>query len=174
MARNNVKYSILEIDNVELYGPTEHVPLAQDISFTDVQYTADNVNEAIVESSQYATGIARFAVSRFYNGRLNNSDWMGPSELGAKTPFIIVPFDSRITEISWANTISSVYFDIEFRLNSKTNPIFYTYSVSAGGPAGYTTGLTLDLSIGDSVYMQYIDQGRNVTDMDFTLWIRKL
>lgn len=49
MARNNVKYSILEQNGTEFYGPTEHIPLAQDITLESGNFTADNVEEGMDE-----------------------------------------------------------------------------------------------------------------------------
>ena len=60
MARNNIKYSILEKDGVDFAGPNEHIPDAQDIGFDKEGYESDNVEDAIVEAKDQAVALSGF------------------------------------------------------------------------------------------------------------------
>lgn len=50
MARRDIKYSILELDGIELDMPTEHIPDGNDIKFDVLGWIADNVRDAIIEA----------------------------------------------------------------------------------------------------------------------------
>ena len=60
--RNDIKYSILEKDGEEYVGPHEHIPLSRDVSFSADGFTADNLEDGVIEAKSDAIAAAGFAI----------------------------------------------------------------------------------------------------------------
>lgn len=138
-------------------------------------FIAEEVQSAIEEGTTTAKGFPRAAKSNFYNGVTGNNDWLGPNELGPNTPFIVFPLKLQINEITWANQNTDVEFHVEFRSGSKTGTIIHTLTVTSPNTGyGYEDGLTLTLNQGDTLWVQYKDDGHNVSDFELTLWLSRV
>lgn len=138
-------------------------------------FDSDNVQEAIEEAQVTAQGFPRAGKMITQNGTVGNNDWLGPTELHPNTPMMVFPLNLELNEISWSNQRTDVEFDIEFRSGSKTGTIFYTLSVTAPNPGyGYVNGLNYQFSPGDTIWAQYKDNGKNMSDAEIVLWLSRV
>ena len=138
-------------------------------------FTSDDTQSAIEEAKQYAEGFPRAGIRGIYNGTSGNNDWLGPNELTSNTPFLTSPVVLKINEISWANQNTDVQFHLEFRIGSKTGTVFHTLTVtSPNGGSGYETGINYTINPGDTVWIQYKDDGQNASDLEVTLWLSRI
>lgn len=153
-----------------------HTPVAPAIPFEDAGFAADNVQAAIIEAKQNAEGFPRAGISLISNGTQGNGDWVTYSEL---TPDVVItfPVNTKINELTWANSKTGVNFDLEFYKNGiAAGNLFYTFSVPDSGAVnyGYVASLNYTFSAGDYMRIKYIDQGNNTSDLVVTVWISRI
>jgi len=126
---------------------------------------------------QSQIGIARFPIQLVMNGTMSNNDYVTYSNL-ISNPAIRFPTNSKLTEITWNNSNTSVDFDLEFsRFEAdgtaySGNP-FYTYEVRNQDYGDIETGLDYDFLEGDYIEIVYKDQGTNCSDFVCILWCYK-
>lgn len=152
-------------------------PVAISIPFDNSTngFTADEVQSAIEEARLLAQGFPRAGKSITANGTLGNNDWLGPTELLPNTPAMVFAVKLQLNEITWANQTTNVEFRIEFRSGSKTGTIFYTLDVNPSNPGyGYVDGLSFTFNPGDTIWMQYKDDGQNMSDAEVMLWFSRV
>jgi hypothetical protein len=138
-------------------------------------FTSSEVQSAIEEAKQNAEGFPRAGIRSTYNSTVSNNSWLGPNELLPNTPLLVAPVALKINEITWSNQTSNVAFRIQFRLNSRTGTIFYTLTVTSPNSGnGYVSGINYNLSPGDTVHAQYLDDGTNLSDADLVLWVSRI
>ena len=132
-------------------------------------FTSENVQEAIEEVQDIASPL-RVPISLIYNGTLSNGDFIGYSNLlpGDNTP-IIVPITGSFVEFTWSNNNASADFALEFRINTTGGAAFFTWSVDNTQTAAVVLPVPESFSIGDEIYVKYIDEGTNARDAAIVL-----
>lgn len=174
----NVKVAILEKDGTEYEVPVEYNYVAADMDFNNTTngFNATKVQPAIEEARNSAEGFPRAGCRSVYNGSLSNNQWMGPTELLPNTPLLVLPVNTKLNEITWANSATNNGFSIQFYKNGKLAAnLFYTMTVTSPNPGyGYISGLTFTFNAGDVIYAKYIDQGTNLSDADLVLWVSRI
>jgi len=107
MARNDIKYSILEKDGEEYYGPVEHIPTAKDIAFSDPNFDSDNVGEALTEVGGSAS--PGFSFGR--EGLVTSGTWLKrPGNVPSNRAGVTVNIDNpRIVAVACANRNVDTY-----------------------------------------------------------------
>jgi hypothetical protein len=180
MARNNIKYCKLEEAGVELFGPTEHIPLAQDVGFTAVGYTSDNVQEALVEGSSLALSTPMLTLQYTCNGTVGSSAWIAPTEL-LSNPRVVIPRKIRILDITWSNNNTSLgAFTFGLYKNGQlAGNLVYTYTASAAdrtnGYGYHNLVSAIDFAVGDLLYIKNTrPSGTALSDLSLILWIQRL
>ena len=149
-------------------------PVASSTPFDNATngFAADDTQAAIEEARDTALRLARLTIRATANGTVGNNDWIGPTEIQSNTPFMVAPYKLRIGEVSWSNEKTNVQCRVRFRVGSKTGSIFYTLTITSTNPGyGYASGINFLLNAGDTVWAQYLDDGRNMSDADFVLWM---
>ena len=148
---------------------------AESVKFSDPDFSSDNVRDAIKEAKQNAEGFPRAGIRSFYNGTMSNNEWLGPSDLLPNTPLVVFPVKTKLKEITWSNQRPNVEFHIEFRKNSRTDPIFYTLTVTDPNSGfGFVSGLDFVFDPGETIHAQYKDDGQNASDFDLIIWISRI
>lgn len=152
-----------------------HSPVPEAIPFEDPIFTSDNVKDAIVEAKNTAEGFPRAGIPLINNGTQSNNDWIAYSNLTPAVK-IVFPVKTKLNEVTWANSRTSVEFALEFHKNGTTaGDIFYTYTVSSGSQNyGYVDGLSYTFDAGDWIRIKYDDQGTNTSDLVVLLWISRI
>ena len=132
---------------------------------------------AVADKLQSQIGSARFPIQLIMNGTVSNNDYVSYSNLvDARIRF---PTNSRLSEITWDNSNTSVDFDIQFfryyadGTAYSGNP-FYTYEVRNVDYGSIVTDLDFNLAAGDYIRLLYKDQGSNCSDLAMVLWCYKL
>ena len=163
------KVLIVQTDSQELDFQAELGLDADKVYFTDVDFTADNVQDAIVEVQDIAAPL-RVPIPLVYNGTVSNGDWIGYSNLlpGDSTP-IVAPITGTFVGFTWSNSKSSADFELQFRLNSTSGTIFFTWSVDNTQNASVTLPTPEPVTAGQQLFIQYIDQGQNASDATLVL-----
>jgi len=148
-------------------------PVAESIPFDNDTngFTSDNVQDAIEEVEDIATPL-RVPINLIYNGTLSNGDFIGYSNLlpGDDTP-VIIPITGSFVEFTWSNKNASADFALEFRLNSTVGTPFFTWSVDNTQTAAVIVPPE-PVTIGDEIYVKYIDEGSNASDAAIVLLFR--
>lgn len=148
---------------------------AEGIKFVDPDFVSSNVGDAIREAKQNAEGFPRAGARSTYNGTVSNNDWLGPDNLLPDVPLLVLPVKTKLNEITWANRRNNVAFRIQFRRNSRTGPIVYTLDVNSPNDGfGFVTDVDVFFDPGDTIHAQYLDDGRNASDLDLILWISRV
>lgn len=132
-------------------------------------FTADNVQEAI-EEVQTAVAPLVVPLTLVYNGSLSNGDWLGYNNLlpGDDTP-IVIPITGAFTGFTWSNSRSTADFQLTFRLNSTSGSIFFSWSVDDTQAAFVELGTPEAVTAGDTLFIQYLDEGTNAVDAAIVL-----
>ena len=127
-------------------------------------FVADTTRDAIIELLSLASPL-RVPLSLIYNGTLSDGNWIGYSNLlpGDLTP-IVCPIDGSLVEFTWSNKNASADFALEFRKNSTVATPFFTWSVDNTQNAAVVLPTAELFSIGDTIFVKYIDEGTNAQD----------
>lgn len=158
-------------------GRDDYNPVAEEVPFDNDGngFTADDTQAAIEEARELAQGFPRAGKSITSNGNLSNNEWMGPTELLPNTPAMVFAVKLQLNEITWANSRDDVEFRLEFRSGSKTGSIFYTLDVNPSNPGyGFVDSLTFTFNPGDTIWIQYKDDGKNMRDAEVVLWFSRV
>ena len=110
MARNDIKYSILEKDGEEFFGPTEHIPTAQDIAFdnTGTDFESEDLQAAVQEIGVALSpplifgGSGTNSSGSYYNTAVGN-----PSN---QTGVLIFTDNTEITTVSFSNSNNGTFY----------------------------------------------------------------
>lgn len=138
-------------------------------------FASQDTQAAIEEAKALAQGFPRAAKICTANGTVGNNDWIGPTELLPNTPFMVFPKELQINEITWSNQNTNVEFRVQFRSGSKTGPIFYTLTVTSPNVGyGAVQGLAFTFPAGTSIWAQYLDDGQNMSDAEFAIWVSRI
>lgn len=131
--------------------------------------SGENVKEALEDVYGLAFPLVT-TINITQNGTLSNGDWLGYSNLlpGDDTP-IVIPITGTLVGLTWSNRRNTADFALEFRLNSTTNPIFYTYTTTNTQTDNIVLPTPEPVTEGDTIFIQYIDQGKNAADANIVL-----
>jgi hypothetical protein len=187
-----VRFAILQIENEELEGVQEN-PDDAGIIVEKLLFDAlgekyigkdidgkllykDTANASPILFSNLAQG-SGFAVSGrvplifTHNGVVNNNTFLGRASnlSGLSAPFVI-PKNGSLLEITFSNSVNAD-FTLEFRLNATTGTPFYTISKTAT-KFFVQSGLNFPVVAGDLLYVKYIDNGTNASNLAMEVWIR--
>lgn len=159
-------------------GRDQYNPVAESVPFDNDTngFTADNTQTAIEEAKQNAEGFPRAGIILVQNGTQGNGDWITYSNLTPDAK-IVFPVNTRINEVTFANSSS----DVEFSLVVYKNGIAggnivdtWTFDTGPGIDFGYLDGLALDFVAGDWIRLLYQDDGTNTSDLVVTIWISRI
>lgn len=161
-------------------GPIYFSPVCEQIPFSDVNFTATNVCDALREAKQNAEGFPRAGLPLTANGTVSNGNWISYSELLAN-PRILFPVKIRIKEITWVNANTALgAFDFELYKNGQLagNKIF-TYSAPGAdrtvGYGYYVFATNIDFDAGESLYIKYVKpSGTSLSDLALIVWIARI
>lgn len=148
-----------------IYPVAGSVPFDNEVN----NFVADNTQDAIEELLDLAAPL-RVPIPLVYNGTLSNGNWIGYSNLlpGNNTP-IVVPITGVLDGFTWSNQQSSADFALTFRKNSTGAAIFFTWSVDNTRSASVFLPTPEPFSAGDTIFIQYVDQGTNASDATVVL-----
>ena len=147
----------------------KHPDTAFNIRFlSEPERSNDLVKKNVQEAMEELQGISnplRVPISLVYNGTLSNGDFIGYSNLipGDLTP-IIVPISGDFVEFTWSNKNATADFALEFRKNTTGGAAFFTWSVDNTLSAAVLLPTPQTFSLGDAIYVKYIDEGTNGQD----------
>ena len=143
---------------------------ADDVFFdnSDSDFTSSNAEDAIKEAgtlADAALNTPRYSIVLQHNSTVSNNTFLGYDSLipGDSTP-IVIPIKSILTEYAFSNQRSSADFTIELRKNSTSAAPFDSES-RTNSKTYVKSGLNQSFNIGDTVFIKYIDQGTNASDV---------
>lgn len=153
----------------------EFNPHAESVPFdnSDNGFESDDVQAAIEESKEQASGFGRVPLIMLHNGTLSNGEEIGRNELMADKKYIF-PVNFKITHLTWNNARSNVDFDLEFYRYNYSGSLypsqpFFTYEVR-NGEYGYLDDLDYSFVAGDYLKIIYVDRGTNARDFEGEIW----
>lgn len=187
----DVRFSVLQRASTELEIPEENASddtiLINGIKFdglTSLQIYRDgddikfvDVSTSVVDlftlSLGAGYGIAgRYALVLQHNGTVGDGTFFGYSNLinGLDTP-IVIPRDSTLKDLSFSNPNASADYTIYLRKNSSTATAFHTITKTN---TDNFVELDIDESFtsGDTIYLEYQDDGTNASDVGIVLFFR--
>ena len=141
-----------------------------DMTFTDPTAGTETLS-TLKEGANF--GIAgRYALTLIYNGTLSNGTFIGYLNTvnGLDTP-IIIPRDSTLKDLTFSNRISGADYTLYLRKNSPTATPFETITKTN---TKTFTHLDIDevFAEGDTIYIEYQDDGQNANDASIVLFLR--
>lgn len=149
-------------------------PVAEEIPFENdgTDFDSINLQDAVEEAGTGVTvalNTPRYTLVLQHNGTVGNNTFFGYSNLlpGDDTP-IIVPIKSDLFEFTFSNSNSNADYTLEFRKNSTTGTTFYTVS-KVNTQFFVDTTVNESFLEGDEVYIKYIDDGNNASDVGLVL-----
>jgi len=148
---------------------------ATNIKFTPTaEISGNTVQEAIGDGVATALNTPRFSIPLIFNGAASNNEFIGYSNLlpGDSTP-IVIPINSVLEEYSFSNSKTTADYTIELRKNSTTATLFNTIS-KVNTKSFVQSGIEESFSSGDHIYIKYIDNGVNASDIAILLILRAL
>lgn len=146
---------------------------ATNIRFTPTSLIPDDtVQEAIQNGVSNALNAPRYTIPLLYNGTVSNNEFIGYTNLipGDSTP-IIVPKTGFLEEYTFSNRNSNADYTIELRRNSTTATVFDTES-KTNTQSFIKDGINEPFNAGDEIYVKYLDNGNNATDVVIILLFR--
>jgi hypothetical protein len=167
MAIVRYKVAILQKDAEELAYQEELLLNAENVWFDDPTY--DNVQDALDNVADLVATLV-VPISLVYNGTLSNGNFIGYSNLipGDATP-VIAPITGDFSEFTFSNNSANADFALEFRKNTTVGTPFYTWSVDNTQSAAVELVTPEPFTIGDRIYVKYIDEGTNAQDAAIVL-----
>lgn len=136
-------------------------------------FAATDVQDAIEEARNTATGRIRFTLVGLQNGTVLNNSFIGYSELisGSDVPFLF-PRAVQLKEVTLANVNTACVYDIKFRKNSVSNTPFFTWAVNTDGiKSAYVTGRSDPFAAGDYLTVQATKvSGNSLSDLALVLY----
>jgi len=168
---DTVKILVGEINGEEKTVPTEKLLAAADCFFASEGIAATDAEEAIKEVKAGADAKPRYTVPCIMNGIMGNDDWITYSNLTPDSE-IVVPFDSILEEVTYANSRNSVEFDIEFYKNTRVGTPYATREVRSGSENNGIIVTNDSFAAGDRLNMKYKDQGTNAADLVLMVFFR--
>ena len=137
-------------------------------------FDAETTQEAIEEAKMTATGLPRWTLVLQYNGTISNGDFIGYDSLisGEDTP-VIIGAQSYFAEFTFSNSRDNADYALEFYKNG-TNPGDLFLTVSKTNVQYFTHELITPefFNLGDIIYIKYVDQGTNASDVVVVLYMR--
>ena len=132
-------------------------------------FSSDNVQDAIEEVQDIAAPL-RVPIPLVFNGTVSNGNWIGYSNLlpGNTTP-IVAPITGSFVGFTWSNQNASADFALTFRKNSTGATPFFTWSVDNTLTASIDLPTPETFTAGDTIFIQYIDEGTNASDATLVL-----
>lgn len=150
-------------------GITTQTASSIPIDDTDLPYTADTVQEAMVETANVANdalNLPIFTIVLQHNGTVSNGTVIGYDSLipGDDTPIVVFK-KAEFVGFTFSNNKSSADYTLQFRKNSLANSPFYT--ISKVNTQYFTQVLpTPELfQAGDLIFVTYIENGTNASDV---------
>jgi hypothetical protein len=131
-------------------------------------FTATNVQTAIEEARNTATGLLMYTVSVTCNGSMSNGQWIGKGELLSNTVTYVAPRSLQLIGASWGNSNANVDFDLEFFKNGRGTTKFRTFQIR-NLTYGYEFNWSDSFVAGDFLDIKYVDQGDNASDFAIDL-----
>lgn len=135
-------------------------------------FIATEVQSAIEEAK--ATGDAAiFPITLQHNGVVNNNTFFGYSSLipGDDTP-VIIQKDALFTGFTFSNKVIDADFTLEFRKNSLVSAPFLTVSKTNTQFFSHDLVSQESFSQEDEIYVKYIDDGTNASDVGIVLTMK--
>ncbi len=140
-------------------------------------FVSEDTQSAIEEAKQNAEGFPRAGLSLIYNGTVGNNDLISYSNLTPAVP-IVFPVNTKLNEITFANSRTGVDCDIEvWKDGVTTGTLVKTVNVSTGASNNDFFDINVDnitFNAGQIVQLRYIDQGTNASDLVIVLWISRI
>jgi len=173
----NPKFLIVERNGTELGLQEEYVPEAVDITFddTDVDFTASELQTATKEaanSASLALQLPIYTILLQYNGTVSGGTFIGYDSLidGLSTP-IVIPIKSEFRAFTFSNSRSNADYTLRFRKNSSTATPFFTIS-KTNTQFFNQDGISEIFNAGDTIFIEYGDDGTNASDAVIVLSLR--
>jgi len=131
---------------------------------------AKNSQEAI-EEVKYA---GRYTMVLTHDGGVHNRTYIGHSKQlkGNETP-VIIPKNSVLEEVTFSNKVDDADFDLELRKNSIDAEVFKTISIIQK-QTHIENSVNQEFNQGESIYIKYVDYGKNAKDVAIQLVFRIL
>lgn len=167
---DTVKVIIGERNGVELLDNEEYVLIPENIPFSSPGVVSDNVKDAILETNGIAQA-QRYPIILTHNGSVSNGTFLGySSKISGDSSPIVIPASGTLKEFSFSNSKTSADFTLEFRKNSLTATPFF--SVSKTNTQFFVqTGVDEVMTVGDRLYVKYVDNGTNANDAVVIIYI---
>jgi hypothetical protein len=148
---DDIKFTVTERNGTELTFHEEEEFIPSKMPFDDVAYTADNVKDAILETST-AGGQSRYALICGYEANTNNGRWLefhrgNPSNT---SPYVVAESSQLISlSVSNADTVTSSTFAVY-----KNGISAATIIITSGSTASTVLGSPIDLVADDELSVQ--------------------
>jgi len=148
--------------------------LSETNSTRNNDFTSISVQEAIEESKSTTEGKSRFVIGIIHNGTIGDEDYFGYNELinGYDTPLLVAK-DSTFVEFTFSNQKDNASYSLYFFRNDPDGTPFLTVSKTDTQYFVYT-GISQNFNSGDRIYVQYIDNGINASDIGINLYFRPI
>ena len=167
MAITRYKVIVVEADGVDLDYQEERPLDASNVFFDNTEY--DNVQDGLANVGDLVATLV-VPIPLVYNGNLSNNEFIGYNNLvsGDDTP-IVSPLNGNFTGFTFSNSRNSADFALEFRRGSTTATPFFTWSVDNTRNAAIEIPTPEPFSLGEEIYIKYIDEGTNASDAGIVL-----
>lgn len=125
-------------------------------------FESDNVQEAIEEVLELADA-AIYTIPLVYNGTLSGTQFISYSNLTPDSP-IVIPKKSSFVGFTFSNSRTGADYTINLRNNTTTGTPFYTTSKTNTQFFAETLATPEPFEAGDTISVQYADNGTNGSD----------
>lgn len=136
-------------------------------------YNSDNVQGAIEEGVGNALNTPIYTIVLQHNGTVSNGTFIGYDSLipGDATP-VLIPRESEFTGFTFSNASADADYTLEFRINTTVGTPFYSVSKINVQYFNDILSTPVSFSAGDQIYIKYIDDGTNASDVVIMLTFR--
>lgn len=113
---------------------------------------------------------ARASMTLSHNGVVGNGDWIGYTQsiTSNDTP-ILIPWDSRLEDITFSNSRTSVDGTMSFFKNGSLTS-FFDWTFTNVNKTQFVNSQGETFASGDTLEIQWSDSGQNPNDMGLVLW----
>lgn len=153
----------------------QNVPNAEDIPFSDDDYAATNLKDALIEGDQVALQTPVYPLILIWNGTINNGDFYGYSNVvpGDQT-ILTVPQASELVRYTWSNPNANADFTLIFRRGIITATPFISVPYTNTDRTSYVFASPEVFAEGEAIFIEHQDDGNNAQDVGFVLFFRAL
>ena len=154
--------------------PFDNSPDGTDIFTESTPTTVQEAIEAGGEKSQVALDTPRYTILLQHNGVISGGTFIGYDSLipGDSTP-VIIPIKSELFEITFSNSRSNADYTLNFKKNSTGAVNFYSVS-KVNTQFFEDSAISETFNAGDQIYIQYQDDGTNVSDAVLMLVLKAI